>query len=366
MKPLRSNISDKELDFVERRLDGRVLPSLLENVKVAIRNDNLMTPKDQKFLEEVTQISDFDEFKTRRRAAVDAYNEICDRIVDELKDFEKISEPELRVKEMTPMFKDIIEKDARRRGFDMVYGEDENISEYLTEDLEDLVNSSVEEMSRHDVVSPGKKDEVVEEYVADLMVPTTPSFEKRTLTTFLTFLKKADERTHKIIVPEDRERLTDYLSDNFESIDENTNGVLSVLFESTSRQHLPTLSQKLKSYSEFVGSAEEELEELQATSRRKEKRKMETLESTSSFLPENDCYELYRKVDQIDQVHSFIYEDVSRHSNFRAVNDYFFRELIAETLYELDEIDSEYFWEHSQQKLLDITEEYSKNEHIPT
>ena len=64
MKPLRSNISDKELDFVERRLDGRVLPSLLENVKVAIRNDNLMTPKDQKFLEEVTQISDSDEFKT--------------------------------------------------------------------------------------------------------------------------------------------------------------------------------------------------------------------------------------------------------------------------------------------------------------
>lgn len=355
---LHPEMTGEEEAFVERRLDGRELPDLLENVKVAIRQDNLMTERDHRYLAEVREITDFDTFQTGRRKALDEYNTCCDQVIDVLNDVEAIEDPDERMALLAPHAEEMFEWDARRRAYDMVYGEEENISEALIGELDTYIERATERKCAAGRFPPSEQASRAQSYRNTVIYPEQPSYEKESLYTFLRFIASADRETTNVIASRDKQRIRTHLDDRFDRINEETDGLLTTLYRQTARRHIPTLSRKLSTYSNYVGTAEAEADALEQQHETAMEKKAATMNEVADDLTSRERHRFYRLVEQIDGIHECIYEDVHRHANFRAVNDYFFREELGHTLYERGDLESPAFWKHPQQQLLDACTAY--------
>lgn len=324
--------------YVKSKLTQIDLVDMISNFKQAIKKGYITDdPAEQQWIEEVRQNRDFGWFVQGRRKAQEDYDELCKNLEEQLPRIEAIANPVTRLSFLLPLYERALLLDGKRRGFDITYKQPDNILDFHLEKLRSLVES----------VIIGKPEELLRDLIA--LYPHE-SYILMEMKDFLQLLKKLrlrgmseDSMTYATVLRLFEEMQPDEL--------------IGKCLRIYCRDSLETLAKCIIKYKDYLGEEDEILARLERRRENTKQVKFTAIETVENRLDEEQKTS-FREILQV--VNSLMYfdscEDVIRHTASELA-DYFLRDNIAKTLFELGVVPTPEFTNYPQRFLSSKAEE---------
>jgi hypothetical protein len=320
-------------DYLCRKLSERNLTEVVCSCRSALRQGYLDDePWEKEGIYNALNMRDFNEFRIRRKEACEKYDSFCKLLCTSLPEIEKMANNMDKVKKLVSLYEKVLRLDGERRfydrGLDDVLGE--TILNFFIIKLEKYLRKICAQELLWDIVNG---------YFFD-------SFRVEMLIEYVSFLKllPKGEKTLELLTVLDLKELPEEILVEF-------NKLASKYTHSNWENNLA----KLKMYGHFSGVEKETLQELAENKEVRIRKRFYALEFVRIRLGNQNRYnEVIETLKIIDELLFYnAYEDELRHGTMNPdLADYFLREEVAKTLYEVGVIPSSRSTDYPQRYLL--------------
>jgi len=324
--------------YITKKLSERNLLEVVENCREALRKGYLDDAEwEKEGIMRVVKMRDFEQFKKERRKANEDYDKFCEYLESVLPEIEKMSDLTEKIRRLKPLYEKALELDGKRRFYDR--GLDDQFGETILVYHVNLLRNLLKEIGEEDLLF-----DIIDGYNFD-------SFRIEMLKDHLLLLA---------LLPSDLKNKQSLSLKDFASLDTTTLEYAKRIAEKYTHSNLENTIIRLNKYLPFRGKEEQILEELENKKlERITKRRNAIYKIKEKLIANKKLEEFERVLKIIDELTWYnMYEDEFRHAQLKEVADYFLREEVAKTLYNLGIIPSPNPMDYPQRVLLKKMEDY--------
>jgi hypothetical protein len=325
-------------DYVRRKLSGRNIVEIVENCRNALLKGYLDDAEwERECIEKVVRMRDFEQFKKERRRANEEYDRFCDYLEELLPQIESMKDYIEKLRIIKPLYEKALEYDGKRRCYDRGLNDafGETILVYHIKLMEDLLREIGEENLLLDIINGYEFEAFRIEMMKD----------------FISIIY--------YLPPHLKSKPQLSLSD-ISSLDENVRRQIEEIARKYTHSNLENAINRLNHYLIFAGKEKEILEDLESKRHERIEKRKRAISKIEKKLKDKGMIEKFnRLLAIIDELTYYnIYEDEVRHTTLKELADYFLREELAKTLYELKLIPTPNPMDYPQRFLLRKCEEF--------